>query len=251
MCVWGLHPVCLEGITSVVSLLCDYSLQLSRFYFFNFVSLCWALGCCEGLSLVAGSGVPLHGDAQASPCRGLSRCRAGSGAQSLRLPARSPGSVVVGHGLSCSAVCGISPTRGQTCVSCIGSMMLCYWSTGKAPALLLERCLVFWLSQVILTLSILHVQNTTEIRFLKNLYWNIELFMTDCRWFYSKGSLFLLWFHVLVQETMDGLFNVIRIFMTLKGQGVSGAVWLLALFPPSLFSPEIILASWEVRYRCM
>ena len=75
--------------------------------------------------------------------------------------------------------------------------------------------------------------------------------MTDCRWFYSKGSLFLLWFHVLVQETMDGLFNVIRIFMTLKGQGVSGAVWLLALFPPSLFSPEIILASWEVRYRCM
>ena len=50
---------------------------------------------------------------------------------------------------------------------------------------------------------------------------------------------------------MDGLFNVIRIFMTLKGQGVSGAVWLLALFPPSLFSPEIILVSWEVRYGCM
>ena len=45
------------------------------------------------------------------------------------------------------------------------------------------------------------------------------------------------------QETGDGLFNVINIFMKLKGQGVSGASWLLALFPLSLsFPPEIILA---------
>ena len=54
------------------------------------------------------------------------------------------------------------------------------------------------------------------------------------------------------QETGDGLFNVINILMKLKGQGVSGASWLLALFPPSLsFPPEIILVFWEVCYICM
>ena len=48
------------------------------------------------------------------------------------------------------------------------------------------------------------------------------------------------------QETGDGLFNVSNIYMELKGQGVSGARWLLALFPRLSFPPEIALAFWGV-----
>ena len=59
----------------------------------------------HGLSLVAASGATLCCGARASDCGGLSCC----GARGLGTQA----SVVVAHGLSCSAACGIFPDQGS------------------------------------------------------------------------------------------------------------------------------------------
>ena len=84
---------------------------LLEFFFFNFLGLfiylwlCWVFVSVRGLSLIAASG-----DHSSSRCAGLSLSRplllrsAGS---------RRAGSVVVAHGPSCSAACGIFPDQGS------------------------------------------------------------------------------------------------------------------------------------------
>ena len=74
-------------------------------YLFIYFWLCWVLVSVQGLSLVAASG-----GHSSSWCAGLSLSRplllrsTGSG---------RAGSVVVAHGLSCSAACGIFPDQGS------------------------------------------------------------------------------------------------------------------------------------------
>ena len=77
------------------------------FYFFKFIYfwLCWVFVSVRGLSLVA-----LSRGHSSSRCAGLSLLRP----LLLRsTSSRSAGSVVVAHGPSCSAACGIFPDQGS------------------------------------------------------------------------------------------------------------------------------------------
>ena len=74
-------------------------------YLFIYFWLCWVFVSVRGLSLVAASG-----GHSSSLCAGLSL------SQPLLLRSagsRRAGSVVVAHGRSCSAVCGIFPDQGS------------------------------------------------------------------------------------------------------------------------------------------
>ena len=74
-------------------------------YLFIYLWLCWVFVSVRGLSLVAASG-----SHSSSRCAGLSLSR------SLLLRStgsRSAGSVIVAHGSSCSATCGILPDQGS------------------------------------------------------------------------------------------------------------------------------------------
>ena len=74
-------------------------------YLFIYFWLCWVFVSVRGLSLVAASGV--H---SSSRCAGLSLSRP----LFLRSTgSRRAGSVVVAHGPSCSAACGIFPDQGS------------------------------------------------------------------------------------------------------------------------------------------
>ena len=73
-------------------------------YLFIYFWLCWAFVSVRALSLVAASG-----GRSSSRCAGLSLSRP----LLLRSTSgRCAGSVVVAHGLSCSAACGIFPDQG-------------------------------------------------------------------------------------------------------------------------------------------
>ena len=74
-------------------------------FIYLFIWLCWVFVSVRGLSLVAASG-----GHSSSRCAGLSLSRP------LLLQStgsRRPGSVVVAHGPSCSAACGIFPDQGS------------------------------------------------------------------------------------------------------------------------------------------
>ena len=78
--------------------------------FFKIFVYLFIYGCigssflCEGFLQLRQVGAPLHRGARASHCRGLSLRSTGS---------RRAGSVVVAHGPSCSAACGIFPDQGS------------------------------------------------------------------------------------------------------------------------------------------
>ena len=73
-------------------------------YLFIYLFVCWVFISVRGLSLVAASG-----GHSSSRCAGLSPSRP----LLLRSTgSRHAGSVVVAHGLSCSAACGIFPDQG-------------------------------------------------------------------------------------------------------------------------------------------
>ena len=72
---------------------------------FIYLWLCWAFVSVRGLSLVAASG-----GHSSSRCAGLSLSRP---LLSWSTSSRRAGSVVVAHGPSCSAACGIFPDRGS------------------------------------------------------------------------------------------------------------------------------------------
>ena len=81
----------------------------------------------RGLSLVAASG-----GHSSSRCAGPSLSRP----LSLRgTGSRRAGSVVVAHGPSCSAACGILPDQGSNRVPCIGRQTLNHCATGEAPTM--------------------------------------------------------------------------------------------------------------------
>ena len=72
---------------------------------FIYLWLCWVLASVRGLSLVVASG-----DHSSSRCAGLSLSRP----PLLRSTgSRRAGSVIVAHGLSCYAACGILPDQGS------------------------------------------------------------------------------------------------------------------------------------------
>ena len=75
------------------------------YYLFIYFWLCWVFVSVQGLSLVAASG-----GHSSSWCTGLSLSRP----LLLRsTSSRHAGSVVVAHGPSCSAACGIFPDQGS------------------------------------------------------------------------------------------------------------------------------------------
>ena len=83
----------------------NFGVAFSPSFFLSFFLLCWVFVSVRGLSLVVASG-----GHSSSRCTGLSVLRplllqsAGS---------RRAGSVVVAHGPSCSAACGIFPDQGS------------------------------------------------------------------------------------------------------------------------------------------
>ena len=94
-------------------------------YLFIYLWLCWVFISVRGLSLVVASG-----GHSSSRCAGLSLSRP------LLLwstGSRRAGSVIVAHGLSCSAACGIFPDQDGTRVPCIGRRILNDCATREAP----------------------------------------------------------------------------------------------------------------------
>ena len=97
-----------------------FSWLLKKFYFilFTYLWLCWVFVSVRGPSLVAASGGHCS-----SRCTGLSLSRP----LLLRnTGSRRAGSVIVAHGPSCSAACGILPDQG---------LNLCplHWQAGSQP----------------------------------------------------------------------------------------------------------------------
>ena len=82
-----------------------FFLIISTFNYYLFIGLCWVFVSVQGLPLVAASG-----GHSSSRCAGLSLSRP----LLLRSTgSRRAGSVIVAHGLSCSAACGIFPDQGS------------------------------------------------------------------------------------------------------------------------------------------
>ena len=82
-----------------------FFLNFGFIYLFIYLWLCWVFVSVRGLSLVAASGG--HSSSQ---CAGLSLSRP----LLLRSTgSRRTGSVIVAHGPSCSAACGIFPDQGS------------------------------------------------------------------------------------------------------------------------------------------
>ena len=87
-----------------------FLLTFLTFFFFNFIYLfylwlCWVFVSVRGLSLVVASG-----GRSSSRCTGLSLSRP---LLLRRTGSRRAGSVIVAHGFSCSAACGILPDQGS------------------------------------------------------------------------------------------------------------------------------------------
>ena len=83
-----------------------FNLDFNFIYFFIYLWLCWVFVSAQGLSLVVASG-----GHSSSRCAGLSLSRP----LLLRSTgSRHAGSVVVAHGPSCSAACGIVPDQGSS-----------------------------------------------------------------------------------------------------------------------------------------
>ena len=93
-------------------------------YLFIYFWLCWVFVSVRGLSPVAASG-----GHSSSRCKGLSLSRPlllrGTGS-------RRAGSVIVAHGPSCSAACGIFPNQGSNPCPCIGRQILNHCATREA-----------------------------------------------------------------------------------------------------------------------
>ena len=99
------------------------NLFILLFLFFG----CIGSSLLRGLSLGVAAGATLSCSAWASHCGGFSCCRA----RALGTQA----SVVVTHGLSCSAACGIFPDQARTRVPCIGRQIPNHCATREALSL--------------------------------------------------------------------------------------------------------------------
>ena len=112
-------------------------------YFIIYLWLCWIFVSMRGTSLVVASG-----GHSSSRCAGLSLSRP------LLLwstGSRRAGSVIVAHGPSCSAACGILPDQGLNRVPCIGRQTLNHRATREAPqgnsVVLLGKGNGFWVAK--------------------------------------------------------------------------------------------------------
>ena len=99
---------------------------------------------CTGFVYLQRVAATLRCGAWASHCGGFSCC--GTGGLGVRA------SLVVAHGLSCSAACEIFPDQGQTCVPCVGRQTLNHCATRESPCLVfvtIQPVYVFWLEHLI------------------------------------------------------------------------------------------------------
>ena len=97
----------MDGLKTFLSLksLLSFFFLIIYFYLFIYIWLCWVFVSVRGLSPVAASG-----GHSSSRCTGLSLSRL----LLLRSTgSRRAGSVIVAHGPSCSAACGIFPDQGS------------------------------------------------------------------------------------------------------------------------------------------
>ena len=110
LCFYFHSSQCIFFISSLISSLthCCFLFFLKLIYLYIYIYifwLCWVFVSVRGLSLVAASG-----GHSSSRCTGLSPSRP----LLLRSTgSRRTGSVVVAHGPSCSAACGIFPDQGS------------------------------------------------------------------------------------------------------------------------------------------
>ena len=104
-CVYAVHPNVWNGVDSIKRIFFFKVLLYFFFLIFIYFWLCWVFVSVRGLSLVAASG-----GHSSSRCAGLSLSRP------LLLQSTGSsraGSVVVAHGPSRSAACGIFPDQGS------------------------------------------------------------------------------------------------------------------------------------------
>ena len=94
--------ICFASYNTGVNL---FIFSLLFFFFFNFIYGCVGSSfLCEGFLQLWQAGATLHHGARASLSRPLLLWSTGS---------RGAGSVIVAHGPSCSAACGILPDQGS------------------------------------------------------------------------------------------------------------------------------------------
>ena len=116
--------IILDFMTFVFVNFLQFVIFLKKNYLIIYFWLCWVFVSVRGLSLVVTSGG--HSSLR---CAGLSLSRP----LLLRsTSSRRAGSVVVAHGPSCSAACGIFPDRARTRVPCIGRQTLNHCATREA-----------------------------------------------------------------------------------------------------------------------
>ena len=102
MCVYICVSIYIYMCIYVYICVCVYTLFLKKFIY---LWLCWVFVSVRGLSLVVASG-----GHSSSRCSGLSLSRPLS---LQKTGSRRAGSVMVTHGPSCSAACGIFPDQGS------------------------------------------------------------------------------------------------------------------------------------------
>ena len=117
-----------------------------KFYLFIYLWLRWVLVSVQGLSLVVASG-----GHSSSRCAGLSPSRP----LSLRSTgSRRAGSVIVTHGPSCSAACGIFPDQGSNpCPLALAGRLSTTAPPGKPPQDYILNSLYFFLPILHLSFS--------------------------------------------------------------------------------------------------
>ena len=87
----------------------------------------------------------------------------------------STGSIVVAHGLGCSLACGISQTRDQTCVSCIGRQVVNHWTTKEIPIFFFFCCGFSVIYGTSLVAQTVKPQSTMRATWVRSLGWEDPL----------------------------------------------------------------------------
>ena len=172
-------------------MVCFFFLLLGLFiYFFIYFWLCWVFVSVWGLSPVAASG-----GHSSWWCAGLSLSRP----LLLRsTSSRCAGSVVVAHGPSCSAACGIFPDQGS-------NPCPLHWQADSQPlrhqgspyVLFFKWASLFvWISKAVCRLYVRHISKNISIVFIKllNRFWSPNTNNLNFRVifpFHSDGSILM------------------------------------------------------------
>ena len=137
--IWGFQFLYIVTNTCYCHIFLRINFFFNKFYLFIYLFiylwLCWVFVAVCRLSLVAASG-----DYSSLRCTGFSLrwllLLQSTSSRRVGFSSCGMGSVVVAHGLSCSAACGIFQTRARTRVPCIGRRILNHCATREAPGYL-------------------------------------------------------------------------------------------------------------------